>query len=107
MPVYEYQAKPGEKGCDICREGFEILQSMKEDALTTCPECGSVVQRLIQQVGIATPKTNSELKNLGFTKLVKRDTGVYENVTRSGNESRYMEAGKPDSIPDLKRKITD
>lgn len=107
MPVYEYQAISAEAACDHCRDGFTVLQKMSEAALETCPKCGAKVQRLIFPVGVATPKTNSELKDLGFTKLVKRDTGVYENVTRTGGESRYMEAGKPDTIPDLKRKISD
>ncbi len=40
-------------------------------------------------------------------KLVKRDEGVYENVTRTGKESRYMEAGKPETLPDIQRKISD
>lgn len=107
MPLYEYGPIEGEEGCDYCREGFSILQRMVEDPLATCPKCGGRIQRLIFPVGVATPKTNSELKNLGFTKLVKRDTGVYENVTRTGNESRYMEADKPHTIPDIKKKISD
>ena len=36
---------------------------------------------------------------MGFTKLVKRDDGVYENVTRLPGESRYMEKGKADTLP--------
>lgn len=107
MPIYAYQAAPGTEGCDHCGPGFEVLQSMKEDALQACPRCGGPLHRLIFPVGVATPKTNSELKNLGFTKLVKRDSGVYENVTRRDGDARYMEAGKSDSIPDLRKTISD
>jgi putative FmdB family regulatory protein len=107
MPVYEYQAKSAETSCDYCAEGFEILQRMTEDPLAECPKCGAPIQRLLYRVGVATPHTNSELKDLGFTKLVKRDDGVYENVTRSGDESRYMEADKPETMPNFKGKITD
>lgn len=57
--------------------------------------------------GMAVPAFNSELKNLGFTKLVKRDDGVYENVTASGDEKRYMQRGDPSSLPNLKDKIGD
>jgi hypothetical protein len=53
------------------------------------------------------PTFNSELKNVGFTKLVKRDDGVYENVTATGNEKRYMVRGDPTSLPNLKDKIGD
>ncbi len=31
MPTYEYE-------CSKCRKTFEIFQSMKDDALTTCPK---------------------------------------------------------------------
>jgi putative FmdB family regulatory protein len=31
MPTYEYE-------CAKCHKGFEIFQSMKDDALTTCPK---------------------------------------------------------------------
>ncbi len=107
MPLYEYKVKPDHDGCPHCRDGFTTEQSIKDDALTTCPKCGAPIERLIFPVGIATPKTNAELKNLGFTKLVRRDQGVYENVTRSEGESRYMEADKPETIPDFKKKISD
>ncbi len=107
MPLYEYQAAKAEKSCDACREGFSIVQKMKEDALTECPKCGSPVSRLLFAPGISAPHTNAELKNLGFTKLVKRDDGVYENMTRTGDENRYMERGKPETMPDIKKKISD
>lgn len=31
MPTYDYQ-------CQRCKKTFELFQSMKDDALTTCPE---------------------------------------------------------------------
>jgi hypothetical protein len=65
------------------------------------------VEKLLFAPGISTPIGDSKLKELGFTKLVKRDHGVYENVTATGNESRYMRAGDKSTLPDLKRKITD
>ena len=51
------------------------------------------------------PKTNSELRDLGFTKLVKRDTGVYENVTARNGDCRMVLRNKPDTLPDLKKTI--
>ncbi len=107
MPIYEYQAIDPEAGCEFCRPGFQILQSMKDDALTACPKCGAAIHRLVFPVGVSAPHTNAELKNLGFTKLVKRDDGVYENVTRTGQESRYMERDKPQTMPNFKGKISD
>ena len=50
---------------------------------------------------------NSELRNVGFTKLVKRDDGVYENVTAIEGEKRYMRSDDPDSIPHIHKKVRD
>ena len=104
MPVYEYE-HTGE-GCALGKV-FELTQPMYSAKFTSCPECGGEVRRLISLVGISTPRTNSELKNLGFTKLVKRDDGVYENVTATGRESRIWDTRKPETMPDLKSKIAD
>lgn len=104
MPTYEYE-HTGEP----CKFGkiFEVQQSMRDDPLSSCPGCGGTVKKLISRVAIATPKTNAELRDLGFTKLVRRDNGVYENVTRRDGESKYMERGRPETMPDLKRTIGD
>jgi putative FmdB family regulatory protein len=104
LPFYDYEHTEG-----ICRLGkvFEIRQSMHDKPFVTCPECRQPVKRLVSLAGISSPKTNSELRDLGFTKLVKRDDGVYENVTARNNESRYMEKGKPDTMPDISKIISD
>ncbi len=45
MPMYEYE-------CGSCGRRFEQLQRITEDALTTDPDCGGPVRRVIQPVGI-------------------------------------------------------
>ena len=40
MPTYQYK-------CGDCRHEFEEVQSMKDDALTQCPECEGKIQRII------------------------------------------------------------
>lgn len=107
MPEYDYRVEEGHEGCDTCRNGFTIFQMMKEERLTACPHCGAPIQRLIQLPMIATPRSDTELKDLGFTKLVKRDDGVYENVTRRGSEAKYMERGKPETQPDISKIVSD
>jgi hypothetical protein len=68
----------------------------------------SPVTRIITVAPMAnTPVGDSGLKNLGFTKLVKRDDGVYENMTRSGTEARYMKAGDKSSMPHFDKKLSD
>ncbi len=112
MPVYEY----------ICPENgqtVEVIHPMSESVKTWGRLCElaeipmgttpgtSPVQKLIFVPGISTPAGDVKLKEMGFTKLVKRDTGVYENVTASRDESRYMNAGDASTMPNLKGKISD
>jgi len=104
MPIYEYEHldTPCEKGWV-----FETRQSLEERPLTHCPDCGIAVRKIMSLNFINTPKSDSDLRNLGFTKLVKRDDGVYENVTRRDNDSRYMLRDRPDTIPNLSKTISD
>lgn len=104
MPVYEYEHL--NQGC---RAGsrFEYVQPITEKPLAACPRCGEPVKRLISLPNINVPQSNADLKNMGFSKLVRRDDGVYENVTALDHESRYMESGKPETMPDLSKRISD
>lgn len=104
MPLYEY-----EHIYDACALGktFEIQHPMANKALSKCPKCNQPIQKIISRINISTPKTNSQLKDLGFTKLVKRDDGVYENVTARDGDSRYVHRDKPETLPNLKKTISD
>ena len=104
MPVYEYEHTTG--GCE---QGsvFEVRQALEDKPLLRCPRCKAPVKRIISAAFISSSKSNSELRDLGFTKLVKRDDGVYENVTRRDGESRYMHRDKPQTMPHLHKIISD
>jgi putative FmdB family regulatory protein len=104
MPVYEYEHL--EAPCALGK-AFDVEQSIQDKPLKKCPECAGPLRKLISLSFISSPKTNAELRDLGFTKLVKRDDGVYENVTASGDEARYMKRGDPSTLPHLKKKIGD
>lgn len=112
MPYYDYY-------CEENGETVEVHHSMKEKLHTWGEVCfraqhplgetdaTAEVRIVIRAPGIAFPVGNSRLKEHGFTKLVKRDDGVYENMTATNDESRYMKAGDPSTMPDIKRKIGD
>ena len=104
MAVYEYEHID-----DACALGevFEVTQPMSDKPLVKCPKCSGPVRKLISRINISTPKSNGELRDLGFTKLVKRDDGVYENVTKRDGDSRYMRRDKPETMPDLSKTIKD
>jgi putative FmdB family regulatory protein len=46
MPTYEYI-------CKSCGHLFEIVQSMKDDALTECPQCGGELRKVFTAPSIA------------------------------------------------------
>lgn len=40
MPVYEYE-------CPACEKVFEVQQRISDDPLSTCPDCGGEVKKLV------------------------------------------------------------
>ena len=82
MPVYDYEAKDPEKSCPDCKEGFEIVQSIKEQRLDKCPQCGNPVRKLITAPAIGRSRSmlDDRAKNAGFTKLKKVSKGEYEKM---------------------------
>lgn len=104
MPIYEYEHLE-----EPCSEGktIEVKQSLNEEPLTQCPYCRGTVRKRISRIGVSIQKSNAELRDLGFTKLVKRDEGIYENVTSRQGESRFMVRGQPETLPDFSKTISD
>lgn len=45
MPTYEYL-------CNQCSHRFETWQKMTDDPLTTCPQCGQHIRRVLFPAGI-------------------------------------------------------
>lgn len=112
MPIYEYLCPANGQTVEVVHGMSERLANWGElckaaglDPGSTATE--SPVERLLFAPGVSTPASDTKLKEMGFTKLVKRDTGVYENVTASGDEKRYMTAGDATSLPQLHKKIKD
>jgi putative FmdB family regulatory protein len=104
MPTYRYEHtdEPCERG-----RVFAERQSMREDALTRCPSCGGPVERVIAASYISAPRGDTDLRDKGFAKLVKRSDGTYENVTALDGESRTWDPARPETAPDLKRRNLD
>lgn len=92
MPSYDYRC-PANEGV------FEVRHGVKE----TLNDWGELCAHLEIEVGrtpadapvfklirsapaIASVPTNAELRDAGFRKLVRRDKGVYEDVTRPRND---------------------
>lgn len=69
MPTYEYS-------CKLCGEHLEVVQSFKDAALTTCPNCGGDLRKVFGSIGI-----------------VFKGSGFYRNDSRSGQSSTVPAAG--------------
>jgi hypothetical protein len=104
MPIYEY-----EHVSDACPLGrvLEVEQSVRDKELKRCPGCRAPVRKIPSRFHVSAPKGDTELRDKGFTKLVRRDDGVYENVTARDGESRYVRPEKPETLPNLKKIIRD
>ena len=112
MPGYCYFCESNQKVVVVHHDMNTVLKTWGEVCYTNQISLGETdpaepVRKLITPPNIITSNSNSELKSLGFTKLVKRDKGVYENVTALDHEPRFMLAGDSSTIPDLKKKISD
>ncbi len=66
MPTYEYE-------CSSCGHTFEAFQNMSDAPLSSCPECGKAVKRLI----------------FGGTGVIFKGSGFYVN------DSRKASSGSP------------
>lgn len=88
MPIYVYEIldKPGGEPTGAT---FEIVQSMKDQALTTHPETGAPVRRCITAPNIAgqwsdlkarSNLSNKNLERLGFTKYERKGKGYMERT---------------------------
>ena len=68
MPTYDYE-------CTHCSHTFEHFQSMSDDPLAICPECGGALRRLIG----------------GGSGIIFKGSGFY--VTDNRNGSKGAQAG--------------
>lgn len=86
MPIYTYRAKDLNDSCDQCREAFEVMQKMSEQAVAVCPGCLKPVVRILhapQKVRMENTKqllSDDNLKKHGFKKLVNAGGGKFDEV---------------------------
>lgn len=82
MPIYVYEREEGERGCAKCRAGFEVMQSIRAERLSACPDCGAKVRRVIFAPGLTHSRTDLHYraKRAGFKCLKKVQKGEYETL---------------------------
>ncbi|MEQ8661728.1 MAG: zinc ribbon domain-containing protein [Gammaproteobacteria bacterium] len=112
MPLYEYVCEANGEVVEVRHKMDTVIRNWGELCFAAQHPLGDTeftapVRKRLRATAIALPTGNAALKNAGFTKLVRRDDGVYENVTATGTEARYMKAGEADTLPHLHKKIGD
>ncbi|MEX2481812.1 MAG: zinc ribbon domain-containing protein [Gammaproteobacteria bacterium] len=112
MPIYAYECPENGQVVEVRHKMDQRIRNWGELCFAAQIQLGDTpfeapVRKRLMPPAIAIPTGNATLKNAGFTKLVKRDEGVYENVTATGGESRYMRAGDQGTLPHLHKKIGD
>ncbi|MBR1871300.1 MAG: zinc ribbon domain-containing protein [Kiritimatiellae bacterium] len=82
MPLYSYEAEDAKKSCEYCRNGFTIAQSLKDEKLAHCPQCGAPVAKVIKAPALRHSQTDLHYraKRAGFTALKRVDKGTYEKM---------------------------
>lgn len=113
MPVYEYYCEANDRTVEVVHPMDVSLDIWGEVCFVAQVSLGDTdpeapVRRVLTSApAVNVPVGNTTLKEKGFTKLVRRDEGVYENVTASGDEKRYMQSDDPDSLPHIHKKMGD
>ena len=82
MPTYEY-------ACKSCGEHLEVVQSFKDEPLTTCPACSGPLRKVFGNIGIA-------FKGSGFYKTDSRSSSS-ATKTASSSSSAESKSGEPKS----------
>ena len=106
MPIYTYGHVEGNPDCRRS-PNFEFEQVSRDLPLSVCPWCGRPVERIISAAAVKTKPFDCELRDKGFTKLVRVDDGIYENKTRRSGEEKYVDRRRPETLPKLERTIED
>jgi putative FmdB family regulatory protein len=80
MPTYEYV-------CRACSHRFETRQKMTDETLTTCPECGGVIRRVLFPAGVV-------FKGSGFYKTDHNGSSSVTSENGNADKSEKAKSGK-------------
>src|SRR5437763_16457916 len=89
MPTYEY-------ACKSCGQHVEVVQSISDEPLTVCPNCGGQLRKVFHPAGIL-------LKGSGFYKTDNRpkkkssDAGSSKDTSSSSSKEPSSSSDSSDS----------
>ncbi|MDR2140378.1 MAG: zinc ribbon domain-containing protein [Deltaproteobacteria bacterium] len=106
MTLYVYRHLDEDPACQKAPT-FRWEQPPYDWPLTKCPWCQGPVERQLEPAMLKVKKFDCELRDQGFTKLVRVDEGVFENRTRRLGEEKYVDRHRPETFPHLEKTIED
>ncbi len=98
MPTYDYV-------CDACQHKFELFQSIKDDPIKKCPECGKLKLRRLFGTGAAIVFKGSgfyqtDYRSDSYKKCAAEDKKSQSGSSESkGSESKPSETKSESSAP--------
>ncbi len=104
MPTYDYE-------CTRCKKTFELFQSMKDDALTTCPESacrmktwgkGTVKRLLGTGAGLIFKGSGfyiTDYRSEGYKAAEKKDSGAASGGEKKADAKPAASESKPATKP--------
>lgn len=95
MPTYEY-------ACRDCGEHLEVVQSFRDDALTTCPNCQGNLRKVFSAAGIIFKGSGwhiKDYKDAGSTSspAKEKDGGGSSDATTSSESSTSSSSSESSS----------
>ena len=90
MPTYEY-------ACRSCEEHLEVVQSFKDDALTTCPGCGGELRKVFSAAGIIFKGSGWHIKDYASSGSSSGSGSSDGSGPSSGSDTKTSSEGKGSS----------
>jgi putative FmdB family regulatory protein len=92
VPIYEYKCANGHV--------FETVQSMSDDPITACPECGAPVERVFHPIAVHFKGSGFYSTDYGSKKQAGQDGAGKDTEKTSKPEKKKEKAeAKSDSSP--------
>jgi putative FmdB family regulatory protein len=93
VPIYEYKCSNGHV--------FETVQSMSDDPITACPECGAPVERVFHPIAVHFKGSGFYTTDYGSKKQASQDgAGTDTEKTSKPEKKKEKAEAKSDSSSD-------
>ena len=89
MPIYEYKCANGHV--------FETVQSMSDDPITACPECGAAVERVFHPIAVHFKGSGFYSTDYGSKKQAGQEDGAGKDTEKTSKPEKKKEKAEAKS----------